>query len=234
MSFKKVIISSCFSIFKAGPFGYKTSFPEIPHDVDDDNIAQYVLERNIVQIAASFDMGWTTRGNGKSYDSLSGTAALIGFFSKQVISFITYNRKCKSCDNGVPKENHPCVLNFEGSAKSMEPKAAVELVSNNKIFDELNLQLGIFIGDNDSTAIHDARNSVFYEIVKQADTNHTGKGLSNALYKIKPSYKELTTAIIKYLKRAFAFAVSQNAPNSKKIAQAFKNIPYHCFNQHKM
>jgi len=97
-----------------------------PDQILDDE--KNVSLENTVRIVASFDMGWTTRGTGRTYDSLSGIAALIGLFSKKVISYVTLNRKCRMCDLGHPIEDHNCKLNFEGSAKSMEPKAAVLLV----------------------------------------------------------------------------------------------------------
>ncbi|KAL7298916.1 hypothetical protein TKK_0008022 [Trichogramma kaykai] len=155
-------------------------------------------------------MGWTTRGTGRTYDSLTGTAALIGMFSKKVISYATFNRKCKKYDLGHKKEDHDCRANYIGSAKGMEPQAAIDLVSNNDIFTKENIELGIFISDNDSTAIHGVRNLIAYDIVKQADKNHTTGGLSKSLYKIKNAHRELNCVVIKYLQRSFAAAISQN------------------------
>ena len=133
---------------------------------------------------------------------------------------------------GHDKSDHDCRLNYVGSAKGMEPKAAIALVSDNDILSKENIELGIIVADNDSSAILSARNSVSYEIIKQADKNHTTKGVSNALYKIKKSHKELNSVTIKYLQWSFAAAISQNAPDSKKVADAVRNIPYHCFNYH--
>lgn len=92
-------------------------------DVQNKNIP----EDQIVRIASSFDMGWFPRGTGRTYDSLSGTGALIGHFSKKVIAYITLNRKCAMCDHGHSPKDHDCRLNFAGSAKAMEPKAALLL-----------------------------------------------------------------------------------------------------------
>lgn len=33
----------------------------------------------LVNIIVSYDMGWSKRGNGRSYDSLNGYGAIIGF-----------------------------------------------------------------------------------------------------------------------------------------------------------
>ncbi|XP_011883708.1 PREDICTED: uncharacterized protein LOC105570866, partial [Vollenhovia emeryi] len=177
-------------------------------------------------------MGWTTRGTGRTYDSLSGTAALIGHYTKKVISYVTLNRKCKKCDLGRSPSDHDCRLNFEGSAKAMEPHAAVKLVNENKILKECNIQVGILIADNDSSSISAVRNACKHEVVKQADKNHTSKGVTNALYKIKKNFKELTGPVIKYLQRCFNFCISQNIGNSTTMAAAIRNIPDHCFNSH--
>ena len=212
---------------------YDFIFPSLSeHDLENANISS----RDTVRIAASFDMGWTTRGTGRTYDSLSGTAALIGFFTKKVISYVTLNRKCKMCDlassRECPVKEHDCRLNFAGSAKAMEPKAAVELINNNPILMEANLEIGIIIADNDSSSICAVRNAINYEIIKQADKNHTSKGVVNELYKLKRNYKELTGTAIKYLQRCFNYSVSQNENNSIAMAKSIQNIPYHCFNQH--
>ena len=60
----------------------------------------------IVHVASSFDMGWITRDTGKTYDSLCETAAVIGYFSKKVICYVTLNRKCAKCDRGHSPEDH--------------------------------------------------------------------------------------------------------------------------------
>ena len=195
------------------------------------NNVNFSLEQK-VRIASSFDMGWFTRGTGRSYDSLSGTASLIGFFSRKDLSYVCLNRKCKKCDVGHSNEDHDCRCNFEGSAKAMEPAAAVQLTKNNLILTECNIEVGVIIADNDSSSICAARNANDYEIVKQSDKNHTSKGVVNQLYKIKNNHKELTGTTIKFLQKCFNYSVAQNQGDSKGMADAIKNIPYHCFNNH--
>ena len=103
-------------------------FPDSsPTDIENLNI----LPNHKVRIAASFDMGWTTRGTGTTYDSLSGLAELIGALNKKVFSWITLNCKCKICDNNIKKNkattHDDCRLNFEGSAKAMDLLAIMKL-----------------------------------------------------------------------------------------------------------
>ncbi|XP_043279374.1 uncharacterized protein [Venturia canescens] len=192
-----------------------------------------ISSENIVRVGGSFDMGWPTKGSGRSYDSLSGTAGLIGYFSRKVISQVVLNRKCRMCNVGHPKSDHDCKLNFVGSAKAMEPRAAELLVGeSNKILSTVKVQLGIFIGDCDSNAILAARNAVNYEIVKHDDLNHTSKGVTSQLYKKIKSHKELNSKSIKYLGKCFNYCVTQNKGDKLAMATAIENIPYHCFNRH--
>ncbi|XP_044741081.1 uncharacterized protein LOC123302280 [Chrysoperla carnea] len=51
----------------------------------------------IINIVVSYDMGWSKRGNGRSYDSLNGYGCIIGFLSGKILDYGTRNRKywCK-------------------------------------------------------------------------------------------------------------------------------------------
>ncbi|KAJ8670909.1 hypothetical protein QAD02_002168 [Eretmocerus hayati] len=179
-------------------------------------------------------MGWFTRGSSRSYDSMSGTATLIGYFTKKVVGYIVLNRKCNMCDHGHSKEDHDCRLNFVGSAKAMEPKAAVLLSKSNAILEKCKLELGIVIADNDSSSICAMKEALGYQLVKQADKNHTSKGVLSSLFELKKrkKYKELTNIAIEYLRKNFDYCVSQNKGDAKQMAVAIANIPLHCFNHH--
>lgn len=78
---------------------------------------------DIVNIIVSYDMGWSKRGNGRSYDSLNGYGTIIGFLSGKILDYAERIRKCKYCDMGRKKDDHDCRKNFEGSAKVMEADA---------------------------------------------------------------------------------------------------------------
>ena len=60
----------------------------------------------LVNIIVSYDMGWSKRGNGRSYDSLNGYGAIIGFLSKKILDYRTRNRKCHLCDLGRSSDKH--------------------------------------------------------------------------------------------------------------------------------
>ncbi|XP_058793782.1 uncharacterized protein LOC131665724 [Phymastichus coffea] len=118
------------------------------------------------------------------------------------------------------------------STKAMEPYGAVKLTKDNDILSSCNVEVGTIITDNDSSAIAAMRNSLNYEIVKQADKNHTSKGVTKALWKIEPKFKELNGDSINYLDKCFNYCVSQNIGDSQCMADAGRNIPNHSFNLH--
>lgn len=60
--------------------------------------------------------------------------------------------------------------------------------------------------------------------------------MKSLLYKLdenKDPDKEMNSETINYLHKCFTYALSQNQGNSKSMAAAIKNIPFHAFNDHK-
>ena len=188
-----------------------------------------------VRVFGSYDMAWHTRGSGFQYDSLNGSGHIIGCESGKVMDFATRNRKCRMCDKGHAKNVHDCRLNYYGTAKAMEPDVAVELVTQSSTLKEKNIEIGVFVGDNDSSSICAIRKVANHTIVKQSDKNHTAKGVKSLLYKIdksKDPQKEMTSDVIKYLHKGFTYAMAQHRGNAPEMAAAIKNVPYHAFNIH--
>ncbi|XP_058809610.1 uncharacterized protein LOC131674797 [Phymastichus coffea] len=193
----------------------------------------------IVRVFASFDMGWGQRGNGHTYDSLNGYCAIIGLKTGKVLDYCTRNRKCRICDlellTGVGKP-HDCRKNLTGPAKAMEGDGAVQLVTASKILKEHNVQIGVFIGDNDSSSMAAIRSEIDYPIIKQSDMNHTTNNVGSKLYAIQktsdPNH-ELTGDVIKHIQRCFTYAVHQNKKHLEKMKAALENVPYHLFDLHK-
>lgn len=60
---------------------------------------------SIVNTIISYNMGWSKRGNGKSYDSLNGYGTIIGYLTGKILDFATRNRKCRLCAVGKIKVN---------------------------------------------------------------------------------------------------------------------------------
>ncbi|XP_014217817.1 uncharacterized protein LOC106646287, partial [Copidosoma floridanum] len=124
-------------------------------------------------------MGWSQRSTGHRYDSLNGFCTLVGYVTDKVLDFCTKNRKCRTCDintkNGVQTE-HDCRLNHYGTAKSMEAEGAVQLIANSSILKNAGAEIGVYIGDNDSSVESALHENLDYTIVKQCDINHSKKG----------------------------------------------------------
>ncbi|KAJ8685011.1 hypothetical protein QAD02_020804 [Eretmocerus hayati] len=188
----------------------------------------------VIKILASYDMGWSRRGNGRSYNSMNGYATLIGYCTQKILDYTTRNRKCKACSMGSSKENHDCRHNYTGSAKGMEADAGVELVLHSKVLQEAKLEIGVLIGDEDATtmsAIYKSDPSV--NIFKLADKNHLIKNFGKELYELAKIHKELNRkGVIDHIKKCFTYAVAQNKGKTIELAQTLRTIPDHLFNRH--
>lgn len=127
-------------------------------DEKNGNVSTF-LARNIdfINLIVSYDMGWSRRSTGKTYDSLNGYGAIIGLLSGKVLDYRTRNRKCRMCDNGHKPDDHDCHKNYSGSAKSMEGHVAADLVNNNKVLEEDRMGVRAVIGDEDAVAIENIR-----------------------------------------------------------------------------
>ncbi|XP_043271992.1 uncharacterized protein [Venturia canescens] len=147
-------------------------------------------------------MGWSRRGNGRSYNSLNGYGAIIGFLSGKVLDFATRSRKCKRCDSGITQEHHDSRLNFTGSAKAMEASVGAELVNNSTILKEAKLNVRVLIGDDDSSTIAAVQRGNPETIFKLSDMNHLRKHFLSKT-KVKQRIWQLPYAIflIMFLER---------------------------------
>ena len=106
-----------------------------------------------IRVFASYDMGWHTRSSGYQYDSLGGVDHLIGIQSGKVLEYATANRKCRMCDKGHVKTDHDCRFNYYSAARAIVPDVAAELVTQSTTLKENYIEVGVFIGDNDSSSI---------------------------------------------------------------------------------
>lgn len=188
---------------------------------------------SVINIIVSYDMGWSKRGNGRSYDSLNGYAAIIGFLSNKVLDYTTRNRKCAKCDRGHSKDDHDCRENFQGSAKAMEADAGAHLVNKSKVLQDAKVNVGVLIGDEDSSTIFAVKKGRDNIIYKLADKNHLVKHFTNELYDLAKRFKELKkTGVISHLKKCFCYAIAQNKGKTSDLASAIKSIPDHVYNRH--
>lgn len=200
-------------------------------------------EKKIVRIYVSFDCAWGHRGNDYKFDSLNGFCTIIGYGTDKVLDFCTKNRKCGTCDGnrkrGVDIE-HDCRRNHFGTAKSMEAEGAVQLMAKSAILESAGVEVGVFIGDNDSSGLSALEEVLDHPIVKQSDINHSKKGVGNKLYKMRENKSidiegELSHDQINYLKDTFAIVIKKKKFNKVVIENDLRNLPDHVFdkNEHK-
>ena len=141
---------------------------------------------------------------------------------------------CRTCDAAAKKGNdkvkdHDCRVNWGGSSKGMESSVAVEMLNNIK---DNSFQISTLIGDDDSTTMAMVRKQVEHSVEKWSDTNHAKKSLGSRLYKLQKQEKALTTPVIKYLQKCFAYALCQNKNDPSGVRDAIDSIVPHAFGEH--
>ena len=95
------------------------------------------------------------------------------------------------------------------------------------------MNVGVIIGDEDSSTIAAVRRENNNVIHKLADNNHLIKHFVSELYDLAKTFKELKKqGVINHLKKCFCYAIAQNKGSSTDVAQAIKSIPDHVYNQH--
>ena len=189
-------------------------------------------EDSLVNLTASFDMGWQCKGSGKSYNSKSGHAALIGKNNGKIVNYTTRITNCKQCEvnKDVP---HDCRMNWGGSSKAMEGDAAVDLLNRTK---SSSYQVSTIINDEDSTTMARIATEVDHPVKKNSDVNHCKKTVGNDLYKAKAKNKEfgrlLSVPVINHVKECFSYAITQNQDKPAETKSALQNIVPHLYNDH--
>ena len=110
-------------------------------------------DKKKVKRSVQYDMGWQKRSYGRRYDSSSGHAFIIGGIKKGIIGMVLYSRACRKCDSAEKKgeeaEEHECPKNFEGSSKSMEASAILNMVED--AYYNCFFIIDVIVSDNDST-----------------------------------------------------------------------------------
>lgn len=197
-------------------------------------------KKTTVRVFASFDMAWSQRGNGYTYDSLNGFCCLVGVQSGKVIAYKSYNRMCKQCqiiEKTGKYVEHDCRVNYFGCAKGMEAEGAVDLVKNSQSLKDADVQIGGFIADNDSGSKKAVQEAVDYPVLIQSDIAHTKKNFKNMLWEIAKDKKkdpesELSKDMITQFVRSFASAVHQNKGRLEDMKSAILNIANHAKGNH--
>ncbi|KAK0074940.1 hypothetical protein PV326_012042 [Microctonus aethiopoides] len=108
-----------------------------------------------------------------------------------------------------------------GASKHVDSK----IVNHSTILKNLNLEVGILVGGDDSSTIKACRENSSHPIVKFSDTNHAAGGVRKQLYKMAPRFSKMNKNAITYLHRCFTFAIAGNKGNSSALAATIRSIP---------
>lgn len=187
-----------------------------------------------VGIAVSYDMGWQKRGTGKSYNSTSGVGHMFGAKTKKVVGVCTFTKRCATCERarkkGEEAPKHDCRCNWTGSAKAMEPAAAVSIVND---LQKEGVDVGKLIGDDDATTLSHLRRDVNPNLEKVSDVNHVKKNLGNHLYALRDAgHKEMSVKTIKHVQTCFNYAVMQNKGSPGEMQAALQAVVPHLYDDH--
>ncbi|XP_052073042.1 uncharacterized protein LOC127711130 isoform X2 [Mytilus californianus] len=203
----------------------ESNLQENTHDSDDNGENK--------GIAVSTDTCWQKKGSGKSYNSLSGCASLIGQKTGKVLNVKIKSKNCRTCDvakrKGIVPKEHKCSKNHTGSSKGMEPALVVDMIK-----DVINKGVDIkeIAGDDDTTGFQRAQNVLKIKLKKRSDKNHIKKNISKQLYAIKKNYKELSQRVINYIMQNFSYMVAQNKKNTEGVTTGLKAMVGHIFGDH--
>ncbi|XP_062621637.1 uncharacterized protein LOC134283204 [Saccostrea cucullata] len=181
-------------------------------------------------INISFDAAWQKRGSGRSYNSHSATATMIGMETGKIVAFDLKTTDCRKC-LFTQTDDHDCNKNFNGSSKAMESALAIDMAQSLK---DKGFNISKITMDDDSTTISRMKKTVDPNIAKISDKNHVRKNISNALYKLQEKHKSLSTKTINYLLKDVSYAISQNKGNPEGLQSNIRAIIPHSFGDHSL
>ncbi len=190
-------------------------------------------KREDAGLTVSYDAGWSKRGTGRNYNSSTGHGAFIGAKSKKILDFSVRNKHCNICalskTRGRAPHPHRCTANWRGSSKAMEPDMAVSMIQN---LSDKGHNVKTLVMDNDATTIAKVR-EIDSSIRKLSDNNHTKKSISNALYNLANTHKELKNKkTLNYIHRMFCYAIGQNQEDQEGLRRRLSEIVPHMFGDH--
>ena len=166
------------------------------------------------KLGISMDAGWRKRSSGRRYDSQMGQFFAFGIETNKIIYCQQMSMRCRKCEHNVAHDPKLCSHNYTGSAKGMEPHAAVKCIES--IFSQGDAFVGTVVTDDDSTmrsrlkqnggekveagvcvtedlpktiqlnkrSDHGALDLDVPEPVCKADANHRVRAYGNALHKL--------------------------------------------------
>jgi len=95
------------------------------------------------------------RSSGGKYGSRTGYGLLIGARTKKVLDSTLFNKKCTLCTRHYSQtgsyenvKKHNCTMNYQGTSKSMEAEALVQMLQ--RAPEKSNVSICTIISDNAS------------------------------------------------------------------------------------
>ena len=123
-------------------------------------------------LTVSYDIGWSKRTSGSTYNSLSGHGFLVGAHSRKIVNAQVTSKECSTCSSaetrGVETPEHDCPRNYKGSSKGMEAHGALSLVKKLDKSSNSKLYVEAFVTDDDTSI----RSLLSHDLSPQG----TGKG----------------------------------------------------------
>lgn len=129
-----------------------------------------------------------------NYSSLSGVAAIVGYYTKEVLFISVRNRYCAICKhaerNGKEVKSHSCYMNWTGSAGSMESDIIAEGFRSS--MDMYGVKYGTLIADGDCSVYNTILKSRPYAdltVEKIECRNHVLRNYGNKMKDIATNSK---------------------------------------------
>jgi hypothetical protein len=82
------------------------------------------------KIGLSMDAGWRKRSSGRRYDSQMGQFFAFGIETNKIVYYHQMSMRCRKCEHKIVHNPRLCSHNYTGSAKGMEPHAAVKCINS--------------------------------------------------------------------------------------------------------
>jgi hypothetical protein len=76
------------------------------------------------------DAGWRKCSSGRRYDSQMGQFFAFGMETNMIVYYQQMSMRCRKCEHNVVHDPRLCSHNYTGSAKGMEPHAAVKCIES--------------------------------------------------------------------------------------------------------
>ena len=129
-------------------------------------------KEGVVDLKASYDMGWQRKGSDRAYNNRSGHGVFIGTESEKILTRISNCKKCEMNKVMGRVMEHDCRMNWGGSSKSMESDLAIDMFVSGTTE---KARISTIFVDEDSTIMAKIKEAVPHEVTKESDINHAKK-----------------------------------------------------------